>query len=116
MSDAHDPQDGAEALDEEVVAAGQAYPPDRPLGVEENPAVPESYAERDERYEPIDALREETFDPEWAEDAALVDVAQLVDPDDGGRDVEQRLIADAVGPPEPSAEGAAVRIVDEPGA
>ena len=65
MSDVpnNDPQDSAEALDEEVVAAGQAYPPDRPLGAEENPAVPESFAERDQRHEPLDEMGEEISDP-----------------------------------------------------
>lgn len=48
-----DPQDGAEAVDEDVVEPLDEYPPDSPLGVEE-PQEPESFAERDERYAPPD--------------------------------------------------------------
>lgn len=81
MSDQVDPQDGAEALDEDVVEPLGEYPPDAPLGVEER-QVPESFAERDQRYEPLDEERIETTDAELAEDAAIADIEPLLEPDD----------------------------------
>ncbi|HWL43525.1 MAG TPA: hypothetical protein VNQ73_11325 [Ilumatobacter sp.] len=106
----HDPEGGAEAIDEEVVGPLAEFPPERPLGAEDvnlsEPFVPESLAEREQRIEPLDELREETADAEWAEDAALIDVGQLVDSDDGRPDDEERMLGDIAGDAEGSEEQA----------
>ena len=128
-----DPQDRAEALDEDVVdtvddRSGDEYgdglpdfPPDRPLGATE-PDGGESFADRDARYapepgelperpvEPRDELREETVDAEYAEDAALVDIGQLVDDDDGRPDDEERLLGERAPGEDPSPEQRAMHI------
>lgn len=134
-----DEQDRAEALDEDVVDAvddisgdeyGEglpSYPPDRLQGsntvgdtpVEEDAG--ESFAERTERLqpeadvpvEPLDELREETFDEEYAEDAALVDVGQLVDDYDGRPDDEERLLGERAPGRDISPEQSAMRIESE---
>ena len=122
-----DPQDHAEALDEDVVDAvddrtgdeyGEGlpdYPPDRPLGVntvgvtavEED--VGESFAERTLREEPESGL-----DDLAAGDNSSGDVGQLVDPDTMSADREAQAVADAVPEVEEAAEEAAMHIIEEP--
>ncbi len=111
MSDAaqSDPQDTAEAFDEDAIGSLGEFPPDVPLGVEDTD-VPESLAERDRRLQPPDELREEVVDAEWAEDAALTDVGQLVDPDDGRPDDEERLLGERAGLVAESAEEQALSV------
>jgi hypothetical protein len=121
-----DPQDQAEALDEDVVDAvddrtgdeyGEGlphYPPDRPVGVhtfgvtavEEDAG--ESFAERTLREEP-----ESSLDQAAVGDDPFGDVGQLIDPDTMTEDREEQAVADAVPEVEEAAEEAAMRIVED---
>lgn len=100
MSDAaqSDPQDTAEAFDDDAIGSLGEFPPDVPLGVEDTD-VPESFAERDRRIQPPDELREEVVDAEWAEDAALTDIDPLASPEEQALSV--RTSGDAWYPDEP---------------
>jgi hypothetical protein len=118
MSD--DPQDVAEALDEDKAnetddysgdAFGESladYPPDRPLGVNTVGVTPveedagESFAER--------TLREL---PEDDEISSSSDVGQLVEPDASSLDTEPQQVADAEPGDDLTAEEAAMHI-EEP--
>ena len=121
-----DPQDHAEALDEDVIDAvddrtgdqfGEGlpdYPPSRPMGVntvgvtavEEDAG--ESFAERTMREQPESGL-----DHGAAGDDSFGDVGQLVDPDTMTEDREEQAVADAVPEVEEAAEEAAMHIVEE---
>jgi hypothetical protein len=116
-----DPQDRAEALDEDVVddvddRTGDefgddlpSYPPDRPLGVSTVGVTPveedagESFAER--------SLREE---PEDGAPVAGGGVGQLVDPNASTPDEEEELLGEAEPGPVLSAEEAAMHLEEEP--
>jgi hypothetical protein len=116
-----DPQDIAEALDEEVVddvddRSGDefgeglpSYPPDRPLGVNTVGVTPveedagESFAER--------ARREE---PEVGEPDERSEVGQLVEPDASSLDDEEELVGEEEPGAGLSAEEAAMHIEPEP--
>jgi hypothetical protein len=121
-----DPQDQAEALDEEVIDAvddrtgdeyGEGlpdYPPDRPVGVntvgvtavEEDAG--ESFAERTMREEPESGL-----DVGAVGDDRFGDVGQLVEPATMSEDREEQAVADAVPEVEEAAEEAAMHIIEE---
>ena len=121
-----DPQDHAEALDEDVIDAdddltgdeyGEGlpdYPPSRPVGVntvgvtavEEDAG--ESFAERTMREEP-----EAGLDQGSVGDDAFGDVGQLVDPDTTTEDREEQAVADAVPEVEEAAEEAAMHVIEE---
>ena len=121
-----DPQDHAEALDEDVIDAvddrtgdqyGEGlpdYPPQRPLGVntvgvtavEEDAG--ESFAERTLREEP-----ESVLDHDAVGDDSFGDVGQLVDPDTMTEDREAQAVADAVPEVEEAAEEAAMHTIEE---
>ena len=119
MSD--DPQDTAEAFDEDVADSVDdrsgdefgddlpTYPPDRPLGVNQVGVTPveedagESFAERTLREEP-DVLAP-------GDDEV---VGQLVDPNATSFDDEEALVADEVSGEALTAEEAAMHVEPEP--
>jgi hypothetical protein len=116
-----DPQDWAEALDEDVVddvddRTGDEFgddlpghPPDRPLGVNTVGVTPveedagESFAERSLREEPEEAGAEDTSRG----------VGQLVDPNTSTLDDEEELVGEAEPGDALSAEEAAMHIEPE---
>lgn len=122
-----DPQDNAEAYDQDVVDEAidysgddvgddlPSFPPDRPLGVNTVGVTPveedagESFAERTLREVPED------FDLDLAEglDGDESEVGQLVDPDAASFDDEAELIADAEPGAVLTAEEAAMHIEPE---
>jgi hypothetical protein len=121
-----DPQDHAEALDEDVIDAdddrsgdeyGEGlpdYPPARPVGVntvgvtavEEDAG--ESFAERTMREEPESGL-----DDGATGDDPFGDVGQLVEPDTMTEDREEHAVADTVPEVEESAEEAAMHMIED---
>jgi hypothetical protein len=121
-----DPQDKAEALDEDVIDTvddrtgdeyGEGlpdYPPGRPMGVntvgvtavEEDAG--ESFAERTLREEPEAGTNQSAVG-----DDPSGDVGQLIDPDIMSEDREKQAVADAVPEVEEAAEEAAMHIIDE---
>jgi hypothetical protein len=129
-----DPQDHAEALDEDVIDTvddltgdeyGEGlpdYPPSRPVGVntvgvtavEEDAG--ESFAERTSREEPETGLDQPDYPPSRPDavgDDPSGDVGQLVDADATTQDREEQAVADAVPEVEESAEEAAMHVIED---
>lgn len=126
---ASDPQDAAEALDDELLDPGAVddpegidrfgdrfgeaygYPPDQPAGVDAvgvtavEEGAGESFAERDRQYEPELA-------PSGADPAPRL--GQLVDDADGRPDDESQLLAEAAGGVDGGAEQAAMHVEADP--
>ncbi len=98
-----DPQDRAEALDQDQVGAGH-FPPDEPLGADEDEVTPrgertnESFAERDERHEPdVIEADEPVIQPYQDADADVLDAEKdaVAEAEIDARDPE----ADSAPPP-----------------
>jgi hypothetical protein len=126
-----DPQDSAEAYDQDVVDEAidysaddvgddlPSFPPDRPLGVNTVGVTPveedagESFAERTLREEPEDFdLADELLELDEL-DELDTEVGQLVDPDATSFDSEAELVAEAEPGAVLTAEEAAMHIEPE---
>jgi hypothetical protein len=88
-----DPDQPGEDFDEELLEGGGDYPPDRPLGVDDDDEV-ESVAEREARTEP-DVWEERRPSDEDDEDDEEPEV-ELVGDDAGVPDEEDELVGEGV--------------------